>query len=220
MFWNKSKPKWSENPGCFERHLIKRMDNLLFPVERRTVTKQEIATAINKDNIEQELFELHLKSFMSDFKNIIGGVVTIKQASSLLRGIQDIIEEAAKIGGNAFLKITVLESIEDTLINHCNKLMPDGKELLGKAKSLSVFSRQQYLAQSGRKDTPMLEGEKIAALLSEDLNTIASAGEWSHTIPDFRPTDKEIKLHIEEAVKNDFDKSKANEILNAWFNGV
>jgi hypothetical protein len=43
MFWKKT--KWSKNPGCFERHLQRRDGNVLFPLERRSVTNKSIEEA-------------------------------------------------------------------------------------------------------------------------------------------------------------------------------
>jgi hypothetical protein len=55
---------WSDSPGCFERHFQRREGNLLFPQERRVVTKKEIDEAQQIDRIEQQQFKKKLKIFL------------------------------------------------------------------------------------------------------------------------------------------------------------
>jgi hypothetical protein len=41
--------EWSENPGCFERHLKRKQDNPLFPEPDRKVTQEQIDEARERD---------------------------------------------------------------------------------------------------------------------------------------------------------------------------
>ena len=98
-----------------------------------------------------------------------------------------------------------------------SKLAPDAKELLERATSLSIVERNQYMAQSKRKDTPILKGEEVPTLLSEDLATIAGIGLVSRSFaPNFRPNEADIKRHLDEAIGQGFSKDKAKEIMDAW----
>jgi len=110
----------------------------------------------------------------------------------------------------------MLESIEEDMIQHLNRSMPAGTDLLQKAKSLSMTARIPFLAQSKRKDTPIFPGEEIPTLLSEDLETISFIGHLSRTFPGFRPSAADIKGHLDAAVRQGFDRERAIVLLTAW----
>jgi len=52
---------WSEFPGCYERHLQRRYKSLLFPPERRSVSKKEIDEARERDNFDRARFIEEIK---------------------------------------------------------------------------------------------------------------------------------------------------------------
>jgi hypothetical protein len=209
MFWNK--PKWSDYPGCFERHLQRRNENILFPVERRSISSEEISAARQKDKIDQELFMVHLNAFRSDLAGV--KEMGISQGQSFLQGLQDLFEEAASVGGKAVQIMSNLEPFENSLMERLNSIFPNGKELLEKARSLSLIMRSPFIAQVKRKDTPILEGEQIATILAEGVEALIGACISSKTWPDFKPSCAEIKVHLNEAVKNGFERKKAMELF-------
>ena len=47
-------PEWSENPGAFEQHLMRRYKNPLFPKDRRQITQEEITSAQERDTRDYE----------------------------------------------------------------------------------------------------------------------------------------------------------------------
>jgi hypothetical protein len=209
-----NKLKYTELPGCFERHLQRRDGNILFPVERRSISAKEIENACQKDKIDQEIFTVNLDGLKKQLNN--SKEMTIAQGGFLLEGFQNLIEEAASIGGEALGQISILEKTEDDIIQQLNLLFPNGKDLLEKGHALSLLARIPYLAQIKRKDSPVLEGEHIATLLSESLEIIALIGYSSRFWPDFKPTREEIKIHLNEAVQNGFKKTQAQKLLDAW----
>jgi hypothetical protein len=215
MFWNK--PKWSKVPGCFEQHLQRREGNGLFPMERRKVSKTEVAEAQKMDQIDQDRFIAAVKRLGVELENLEDKVpgATVRD-SSYLQKVQDMLEEAASIGGTIQNAILMLESIEEDMIQHLNRSMPDAADLLRKAKSLSMTSRIALLAQMRRKDTSILSTEEIPSILSEDLETISTIGYISRSFPDFRPCEADIRGHLDVAVKQGFDRKRAIELLSAW----
>jgi hypothetical protein len=212
MVWKKT--KWSNNPGCFERHLQRRDGNVLFPLEKRSVTNKAIEEARERDRLEQENYQKKISALASQLQN--SKQMTVDQVSPLLQNIQSLIEDAASIGGEALNKIPNLETIEDSLIQQLNSAMPEGKEILEQAKSLSAMERIPYLAQMKRKDTPILETEEVPTLLSEDFATISAVGYISRNFPSFKPSEADIRKHLDEAVRQGFDKGTAQNILKAW----
>ncbi len=215
MFWRK--PKWSSVPGCFEQHLQRREGNLLFPIERRKVSRAEIIKAQKKDRGEQDRFIAAVKNLGTDLKNsendMPGSTVC---DSTFLQKVQHLLEVAAAMGGNIQNAVQMLESTETDMIQHLNQSIPAGTDLLEKANSLSTTARIPFLAQSTRKDSPILQEEKIATLLSEDLEAISLIGILSRSFPNFKPCEADIKAHLNSSVKKGFDCERATELIAAW----
>jgi len=215
MFWRK--PKWSSVPGCFERHLQRRKDNPLFPIERRKISKADVVEAQQMDQSEQDHFIALVKSLGAELekseKMKPGSTI---QDSTYLQKVQDLLELAAAIGGNIQNAVRMLESTEAEMIQHLDKQMPDGAKSLRQARTLSTMKRIPFIAQSTRKNSPIFSGEEVPALLSEKPETISLIGQISRSLPDYRPNTDDVKANLDAAVKEGFDRKKASELLNAW----
>jgi hypothetical protein len=72
------------------------------------------------------------------------------------------------------------------------------------------------LAQHKRIDTPILESEQIPTLLSEDLDIISVVGLASRSFPNFKFSIEDIRKHLDEAVRQGFNKEYAQQIISAW----
>lgn len=210
---------WSENPGCFERHLQRREGNILFSPERRKVSPQEIDEAKEKDLKEQQQFAEKVHAIEKKFR-ASGKEITPSQASEFLQEAQGLLEEAASIGGNIGIYIQVLEVIEDGLMKSLEEIIDDGENLLRQAQSLSIAIRSPYLAQLTRNDSPILKEEELPTLLSEDLETIAFEGYKSRAFaPDYKPNEADIKACLEKAVSEGFSKERSDELIDVWVEG-
>jgi hypothetical protein len=209
MFWKK--PKWSKVAGCFERHLQRRDGNILFSPERRHVSKEEIAQARKRDKMDKERFVKEILEFEAEIRNPL-----YVDDLSVLQKIQAFLEEAASIGGDIGHVIKMLEDLEDKTMKYLNEKTPEKSHLLEEAHSLSVVHRTPFLRQLFRKDTPILQSEEVPTLLSEDLDTISVVGLASRSFPNFKPSTEGIEKHLDEAVRQGFDKEYAQRIINAW----
>ena len=208
---------WSDSPGCFERHLQRRDGSLLFTPERRIVTHQEIEEAREKDRTEQEQFTAKFKAFATTIASAIEMSVPLDKDTSVLLEVQQLLEEAAAIGGEIAQPLQVLENTEQALVDSMRQASPDGADLL---RSMSVVKRSPYFAQFTRKDSPILREEEIPALLSEDLDTISFAGFMSRAFgPDFRPNGTDIESHLERAAIEGFSRERAARIMTEWNKG-
>jgi hypothetical protein len=208
---------WSDNPGCFERHLQRREGNPLFPPERRVVTQKEIDEAKEKDRNEQERFSEKFQTFTAKTIALKNRKLPPTDLLSIWRETGELLEEAASIGESVGNLMQILQSTEDQLKQLLNQLVPDGTDGMTSMTNLSSMARIYYFAQSWRKDSPILKEEEIPALLSEDLGIISLAGYMSRSFaPNYRPNETDIKNHLEQAVSAGFSKERAEQIISAW----
>lgn len=214
MLFGKKKSKWSDYPGCFERHLQRRDGNLLFPANRRLIIQEEIIEAKKKDLFELEAIDFRLKTFLKGIRNF--SLLGANEGGEALAEFQNILEQCASLGGTAFLRMLELqEEIENVMIAHLNSILPDGKEMLIKARALSAYLRVPYFAQLKRKDTPILPTEEIATILSEDIDMVNLISQYTHAF-EIAPSDKEIDSYLENAIRTGFDKKTALKLSEAW----
>lgn len=205
---------WSKLPGCFERHLQRRYKSILFPQERRFISKKEIEEARKKDELDKERFIQEIKNFADQLKSQQN--LSPQEAISVSRKAQSLIEKAASIGGDLQNEIQALETIEKDIERSVNEVMPEGADLGKLLGSYSSINRIPFMAQLQRKDAPILKNEEVPTLLSEDLSTISFIGYVSRSFPNFQPSEADIKRQLDEALRQGFDRDRAKEIMNAW----
>ncbi len=215
--WAEEEKVWSDAPGCYERQLQRRDGNLLFPADRRIITIQEILDAQEMDLVFVKQYKKKFESFCSDKMRAMSQHSSVANALSLLQETQDMLEEAAAVGGNLEREQDILQTLETSLIKSRNDAMPDGAEQLEQARSLSLMARIPFFAQSGGKHKTIIESEVAASLLSEDLETIKAMGIVSRSFgPNFKPSEADIRTTLDTAVECGFSKQRAGKILSAW----
>jgi len=211
--------EWRESPGCFERHLQRRYNNPLFSADRRIISRKELNEARKKDDENLKEFIKQYTLWLSNVKNLRENS-SINDLKTCLQDIQYLAELAASIGCDLKKEISVLEAMEQNLMSFMNAQLPQGAELLEKAHSLSATKRIPYFAQTGMKNTPILENEELASLLSEDTATIKFAGHISRSFsPNYRPNSEDVQELLDEAIKNGLNVEHARKVINA-FNGL
>jgi len=109
-----------------------------------------------------------------------------------------------------------LEAAERHIWERLNELMPQGAALGKKLSDLSAVHRIPFMAQLTRENTPILKDEQVPTLLSEDLSTISFVGFVSRSFPGFKPSETDIKRHLDEVIQGGFDQACAEQIMNAW----
>lgn len=219
MFWNKKNQinqiEWHEMPCCFERHLQRRYNNPLFPLGRRIVSSEELKEARKKDSND-------LKDFIKQYTLWLSEAGKLNDKSPIddlrlyLQDTQDLAELASAVGCDLDKEISVLDAMEDKITAFMNMQLPQGAELLKDAHSLSATKRIPYVAQAGRKDTPILKSEELAALLSEDMETIKVAGLLSRSFPGYRPNSEDVEELLNKAIRDGLDMQYAKEITDAF----
>jgi len=190
-----SKPMilWSKKLGSFERHLQRRHQNPLFPVQRQKVTAAELAIARDRDardarEVKQEFLDL-LK-----FIDRLPSQITSSEFKDLRKRIDDLTRKAIGVGGEVTEIAPELEELRAVVIESWEKGLeasPTDIEALQKAEQLyhrgaSLF-HNPLVVQMTRRDSPIPPEETVPTILSEDITSISVAME-------ILPTPERIRL--------------------------
>jgi hypothetical protein len=212
---------WREHPGCFERHLQRRYNNVLFPVPRRNVTLEELDTARHKDDEDYKVFQtqfIAIEIKLLSFKRML----TFKEASEFYREIISFIEFSYSIGGNISTEREKLLSYANCYRDEIVKVIPDLKNDLGDYESLSSIRRIPWFMQVSRSDSPIPKDEEIPSLLCEDFESITNVTTLFQIVEKNNPNpiviiDRDIILRIlERAYQEGFSRKKGRALLNAF----
>ncbi len=174
---------WSENPGCFERHLQRKYCNPLFSPFTRNFTQHEVDVARQRD--ERDTAELQ-----RELKKLVSSAMTLPEeidsaaCNKARRSIDRLLCRAAEIGGAAAHEITsTLLELRESLVNSWQKALTNQEEAQkalddeeGLLNTFQMrFCENKFVVQLCRADTPITGEDLIPALLSESPDTIRLA---------------------------------------------
>lgn len=170
---------WSENPGAFELHLLRRCNNLLFQKERRIVSQSDIAAAVAQDKLDSRLLEKHFHQLVERILHDIGNKTTWGELNKVRERIDFLIETSAGIGGAASEIKDKLQQLRQSLIFTARQGFSKNIEylhLLNEAEdyhetNITKFS-VPFIAQMGRKNSPIPNNELVPSLLIKKPETI------------------------------------------------
>jgi hypothetical protein len=172
-------PEWSENPGAFEQHLMRRYKNPLFPKDRRKISQEEITSARERDNRDYEEVKSRLNDLLQDIVSLPDSI-DFATTNDFLDRLQDLTLDAMGVGGQASdvallaqeLRNNFLATWKTTFVDH-----PNLKRLLEKAERFDQLYAQRFhtpfAAQILREDKSIPPSEVIPAILMEGPNEIA-----------------------------------------------
>jgi hypothetical protein len=165
---------WSENPGCFERHLQRKYLNPLFPPASRIVTQDEVDAARARDASEADVLWAKIIKHAESMPN---GQFTFAQLDEHRKRMDELMQEAAETGNpkaesaTAELYWAIIKDMEIAMSDNVK-----GAELLEKANEnyvkIGLALKNRFVAQLCRHDSPMKPEEVLPALLTEDPETI------------------------------------------------
>lgn len=178
--------RWSERPGCFERHLQRKEDNLLFPVDERRPTEEAIHEARAKDEAELQLLDQEMKALLQkagrfgEQETVAAGVLL----NFLQHEIDPLMRRASAVGESGMWVFTNLSKLRDALFETIAQ-KPDVKVMVEDLKSGLEGQFNPFLAQTWRDDTPIKTDEIAPALLCESTDTVKEALElFQRTTPE------------------------------------
>jgi hypothetical protein len=108
--------EWSENPGCFERHLKRKHNNPLFSEPDREVTQEQIGEARERDREDAAKLQSELLDLASDLQSL-PELATASDVAPIRERIDELLDRAAGIGGQADDTREALNGLRNTLID-------------------------------------------------------------------------------------------------------
>lgn len=220
---------WSEHPGCFEKHLIRRYHNPLFSEGRQIVTEDEFNEAKLKDKEELIKFKQGFEPFII----LIGSIfksATVADLIATRKNVDSMLESAIEIGGDIEKEISQLRRLSGAILDDLIQTFERQKD---ETNSLDSFKRLKelesnqeerisnaFLAQMGREDSPIQADEVIPSLLSEDIETVRVAYKFvlSTAIRD-EDLKKEIALLlVKAAAQAEKNGDRPGNFLNNFLN--
>lgn len=165
--------QFSEHPGPRERHLQRKLGNILFPEAQRDITQQDIEQARQQD-------EMELISFMNEFQSLVQEAIELKPETDS-ETILDLKERLDKSyaqcctlpGDQSQIKQAVKKLIDAVMgaVRSGAAMDPKALQELDEEQQAReihfALHDQQLVADLMLEDSPIHENELIPCLLSE-----------------------------------------------------
>jgi len=211
---------WSNNPGAFEQHLIRRYNNRLFPKSRRTVTQIEIDVAQDRDLKDYEKVGQDLTNIIEEIARF-PDFVNSSKINELRECIDNLIEKCMGVGGNAYTTAHEVKELRRVIIKWWAKAVSSNPEIKHRLYEAEATYHQNiprfevpFITPMLRKDSPISDEEIVPALLTEKPETIASVIRF--LAPDVRGSVQKTALVIlKEAMQEGAEFTNIHEILRA-----
>lgn len=169
---------WSPRPGCFERHLQRKYRNPFFPAESRVMTQTDVDAARQRDRDDVQAFRKQLGLLVDEIANA-PSFVDVRRALEIRKAVDDLIQRAAELGGDLGELESNLASLYDSVISALRSGLGEEHEAIPTLQWAERFRgmgntkfNNEFIAQQGRKDSPITTEDLIPSLLSESPETI------------------------------------------------
>jgi hypothetical protein len=169
---------WSQNPGCFERHLQRKYRNPLFPPDVPTVAQEQIDQARVKDSLEAEEVRQRFWSLLHRVRDRDASV-PCGEALNVRKEFDNLLSRTAEIGGPLHEVVPKLFEMYEAVVHDILASLYDHNDLEKQLRVALAFSAERrrlfnnsFVAQLRRMDTPIRPDEVIPSLLSETPETI------------------------------------------------
>lgn len=212
---------WSEHSGAYEQHLKRRINNPLFPKDRRLVTQADIDAAISMDTIETIELDEKRKSLLLEISTC-SEKISISQANRFREEVEEIITQCDRIGDKAdLMRVSLMELrylLIDAWINSYPADSTERQKLIDleqyrKDNNDSVYSPNKLSQQITRGDV-IPAAEVLLAMMSDDEALLRY---WYQQADE--QFQKQIKLEtlktVQGALEEGLPEEKAQRIVNA-----
>lgn len=170
---------WSSNPGAHEAHLMRRHNNPYFPESRRSVSHEDLEEAKMKDKDDYILCECRLEEIGQEIK-ALPQTATSGDLIALRERIDDLIFFSMGVGGHATEIASKAGQLREAVISDLRSTFAGDEETLSNIEKADTYHKDNVrkfyipvIAQMRRENSPILEEETIATVLSEEPGSIA-----------------------------------------------
>lgn len=168
---------WSSTPSCFENHLRRMWNNVVFPPEKRIISQDQIDEARAKDLNDLNKLRQNLNLFLQAIPEELGFDVATEM-NELREQIENLIKRAYEIGGEALNIVDPLNELRNNTIETWRIGVGYDKEALAKLEEAEVFHSSKsvqycnpFIMQFIRDDSPF-KNEIAESLMTENQETL------------------------------------------------
>lgn len=199
---------WSSDPGCFERHLQRKYNYpQLFPL-KQPITQSDIDAARMRDEADINRLQLVFRELIAEQAIQLPAEATSHDVNQLRQEIDNLLHSIAEVGGMAASElVSKAHTLRQALVSDWGNAIasnPEAMDLLKRAESVqnqeAAIFNNWFVAQMGRKDTPIQSDEVVRALLTESADTIRIT---------MQAVDENLRAHIRNAVSETLNDLKA-----------
>jgi len=171
--------QWSNYPGAYESHLMRRHNNPYFPESRRSVSLEDLQEAMKKDEDDYILCQRRLEELGQKIE-ALPHTATSGDLMTLRESIDDLIFFSLGVGGPATEIASKADQLREAVISDLRSAFAGDDETLNNIEKADTYHKDNVrrfyipvIAQMRRENSPILEEETIATVLSEDPSSIA-----------------------------------------------
>jgi len=169
---------WSNDPGAYELHLIRRCANPYFSESRQVVSMEKLAEAKKIDDSDYELAKKRLFQLLKYLENLSDFVI-LSEFDKIREQMDDLIKFAGGVRGRANKIATDVDELRDDLIKLKMDSLSNDSQALLVLKRANDFHKEfvrkllnSLTLQITRERSPIRVDEMIAVIISENPETI------------------------------------------------
>lgn len=168
---------WSEKPGCFENNLKIKFNNPIFPLNKRTITQNDITKAIEKDEKDTSHIKKELDLIIKESAFLEDQILTMEQFNKLRIKIEKLINEVYGAGGINLDILPFLFDARALLVKSICGVYAESPAVLEALKvAQDSYNKESekfhnvFVQQYLRSDTPVKPDDVVEILLSESID--------------------------------------------------
>ncbi|KHE94080.1 MAG: hypothetical protein K8F52_13465 [Candidatus Scalindua rubra] len=172
--------EWSDNPGAYESHLIRRCNNPYFPTHLQAVSEQELLEARSIDNSDYLLAKERFVQLTKPIEALASGA-KVAEFHKVRECIEDLIHFCMGVGGRAYELAEKYDHVRNALVLDLRDAFSEDQNALKtieKADESHGQTRRKFyipiIAQILRERSPIKGEGFVPAILSEEPETIAA----------------------------------------------
>jgi len=175
------KLEFSPHPGCWERHLQRQHDNLLFAKTAEAIDQHKVDHAQQQDEDERQTFMTAFKVLLLSFGDLKAQEES-QRILDLQADIDTLYADCASLGGDFHAEKAGLRKLSELIVKSILSSTDHDEETLQnldtehKARKMHfALLEHSLIAHILRQNSPIEQNQLVATLLSEDDSSLRAA---------------------------------------------